>query len=130
MKPTFKRSPSLGAGILGKVYYESILKNTAQFFIDAGHEGYCENFKEKDGEKVSLKFVVRMAKISRVSYEAWIADQEKAMRSLEKLASFEEKTKDPSELMTAVVIQGNTLVKNDFKGLELLENTMGEVTNI
>ena len=46
------------------------------------------------------------------------------------MASFEEKTKDPSELMTAVIVQANTLVKNDYKGLDLLERAMGEVTNL
>jgi hypothetical protein len=52
------------------------------------------------------------------------------MRNFSKLCDFEEKTKDPSELMTAVISQANTIVKNDYKGLELIENTMGEVINI
>jgi transcriptional regulator with XRE-family HTH domain len=131
VKPAFKNIPLLGSGMLGKVYYQAFIKNAAQFFIDTITEGYGNKFRDKkDGEKNSVKFSVQTSKISRASYQLWVEEQEKAWRNLEKLASFEEKTKDPSELMTAVIVQANTLVKNDYKGLDLLERAMGEVTNL
>lgn len=130
VKPAFKGIPSLGSGVLGKMYYESFIKNAGQFFVDVVTEGYRQGFKETDKEKATAKFGIQAAKISRASYLIWIEEQEKAMRQLEKLASFEEKTKDESELMTAVIIQANTIVRNDYKGLELLGGTLGTVTNL
>ncbi|WP_413288042.1 helix-turn-helix domain-containing protein [Bdellovibrio sp. HCB337] len=130
VKPAFSGMPSLGNGVLAKVHYESFIKNAGQFFVDVVTEGFRTGFKDKEGEKTRSVFRVHASKISRASFEAWAEEQEKAMRQLEKLASFEEKTKDPSELMTTVIIQANTLVKNDYKGLELLESTMGTVTNL
>lgn len=129
VKPNFKNIPHLGSGVLGNLYYENFIKNSGEFFIELVREGFRNKWDETK-EKASAKFGVQSCKISRASYNAWIEEQEKAMRNLEKLASFEEKTKQESELMTAVIIQANTIVKNDYKGLEMLEKTMGEVTNI
>lgn len=129
VKPNFKGIPHLGSGVLGNAYYENFIKNTGQFYIEVIREGFRNKFDETK-EKASAKFGVQACKISRASYLAWVEEQEKAMRNLEKLSSFEEKTKDASELMMAVIVQANTMVKVDYKGLELLEKTMGEVTNI
>lgn len=129
VKPNFKNIPRLGSGVLGKVYYDSFIRKTGEFFVDLVTEGYRRKFDETK-EKASAKWGVQSAKVTRASYQAWVEEQEKAMRNFEKLASFEEKTKDPSELMTAVVIQANTIVKNDYEGLVLLETIMGDITNI
>ncbi len=130
VKPNFKGIPTLGSGVLGDIYYENAIRNSGEFFLELVREGFRKKGDDGAKEKVSAKFGVQSCKISRASYKAWIEEQEKAMRNLEKLASFEEKTKDEGELMTAVIIQANTIVENDYKGLELLEKTMGEVTNI
>jgi len=130
VKPAFKDFPHLGKGILGEAHYGSFIQNVADFFIHTGREGYRKNFVEDDGQKSSVLFSTTAAKVSRASYEAFVEEREKAMRNFSKLCDFEEKTKDASELMTAVISQANTIVKNDYKGLELIENTMGEVTNI
>jgi len=129
VKPNFKNMPHFGKGLLGKVYYENFIKNSGQFFIDIITEGFRKGWDESK-EKASARWGITAVKVSRASYDAWMDDLEKAMRNFEKLASFEEKTKDPSELVTAIVVQANTLVNNDYEGLKLLESTMGEVTNI
>ncbi|HEY8269783.1 MAG TPA: helix-turn-helix domain-containing protein [Pseudobdellovibrionaceae bacterium] len=131
VKPAFKNIPALGSGLLGKVYYQNFIRNTTQFFIDTITEGYRKKFRdEKTGEQMSTKFGVHVSKITRASYQMWIEEQERVRKNFEKLAAFEEKTKDPSELMTVVICQGCTLVRNDDKGLNLLESAMGEVKNL
>lgn len=129
VKPNFKNIPHLGSGVLGKLYYEHFISKTGQFFVDLITDGFRNNFDDKK-DKSSAKWGVQSAKVTRASYEAWVEEQEKAMRNFEKLASFEEKTKDPSELMLAVVVQANTIVKQDYKGLSLLESIMGDITNV
>lgn len=130
VKPNFKKIPSFGSGILGQIYYEAFIKNTAQFFINRISEGFREKAQGSLKERRGTKFGLQVVKISSASYQAWAEEQERAMDQLGRIGSYEEKSKDESELMTAVIIQGNMMVENDYKGLSLLESTMGEVTNI
>lgn len=129
VKPNFKSVPHLGRGELGNLHYENLIKNAGQFFMEAAREG-IRSRSDEGKDRMSARFGLQGCKISRASYDVWVEEQEKAMRSLEKMSTFEEKSKDESELMIAVVIQANTIVKPDYKGLELLEKTMGEITNI
>lgn len=129
VKPSFKDVPHFGAGPLAEVYFEAFIKNSAKFFVD---HVTMEISKKRLGtdDKLPAHYGVQVAKVSKASYQAWVQEQEKAQRNFEKLTSFEEKTKDPSELMTAVIIGAHTLVNNDYKGLNLFEHSMGEVTNL
>ena len=128
VKPVFKNLPSLGKGPLGKVYFESLIKSAGQFFIDVARQGLWN--ESPNQEKLSAKFAVLRGKITRESYEAWVAEQEKAFRSFQKLASFEEKSRDPEQLRTCVFVRAHTLVQNDYEGLRRLDGTLGEITNL
>lgn len=127
VRPAFKRNPSLGRGHLARAHAESLIKAASYFFIELVREGLYS--KKSPEEKNKALFSIATARVSRVSYEAFIEEQQKAFRNFEKLAAFEEKTKDPSELMTAVFVNSHTIVKNDYEGLKSLENTFGEITN-
>lgn len=126
VRPAFKSLPRLGSGPLGRAYYEALIRNGAQFFIDVAREGLRS---ETAGKSPGSRYGIHSVKVSRATFEAWEAELEKAHRNFERLASFEEKTKDPAELMTAVIIHGRTLVKNEDPALRHLENTLGVITN-
>jgi len=128
VKPQFKNFPALGDGPLARVYFETFIQNGAQFFIELISDGLRSKIDK--AEKPKTVFSIQSVRVTRDTYKAFADEQEKALRNFSKLASFEEKTKDPSELMTAVALQGNAIVKNDYKGLEPLDNTMGDIPNL
>lgn len=127
VKPAFKSFPSLGRGQLGDAFYESMIRNSAQFFIERARESM--RAKPEELELHSAKFGLNSVKISKASYDNWMAELKKVHRDFTKLADYEEKSKDPSELVTAVIMDANTLVPSDYKKLSLIEDTFGEVTN-
>jgi transcriptional regulator with XRE-family HTH domain len=128
VKPVFKRGPTLGNGPLAKIHFASFINSAASFFKEIVTEGVST----PKGQKTTSpgRFVVQTMKITKASYDAWIEEQEKALRTLEKIALFEGKTKDPSELQTAVVVQGNAIMAYDHKALKILEGAAGEIPNI
>jgi len=131
IKTTFKSLPNLGQGKLAKAYFESLIRNSGTFFINNIHEALLENSQPKsDKKRPESKFGIHSTKVTRATYEAWMEENRKAIRSFEKLAQFEEKTKDPEELMTAILIDGGALVENNYPGLKLIEDTLGEITNL
>jgi hypothetical protein len=69
-------------------------------------------------------------KITKASYDAWLEEQEKALRTIEKIALFEGKTKDPTELQTAVIVNGCAIMAHDHKALKILEGAAGDIPNI
>lgn len=128
VKPIFTSSPTLGDR-LGALFKSSMIKNSSQFFENIISEAIGEKNLKKE-ERTSASFSVMAAKISKVSYETWRKDLIKVLENFENIAAFEERTKDPSELMTAVFIHGNTIVPTNHKGLQLIENTFGGVKNL
>lgn len=128
VKPAFKSFPSLGRGQLGDAYYEAMIKNSAQFFIERAREGL--RAKPEERELHSAKFGINSVKVSKETYDNWMAEVRRVHRDFTKLADYEEKSKDPSELLTAIIMDANTLVPKDYKKLKLIEDTFGEVTNL
>lgn len=132
VKPAFKEIPRLGDGPLGKLYFESFIGSAAKFFIEIIKESMrlkqAGTIKKEDIPK--SRFAVHTCKITKGSYDHWVEEQEKARRAFDRLVDFEQKTKDPSELMTAVIVRSHTLVKNDHPTLEILEDITGKITNL
>lgn len=128
VKPAFKEMPNLGVGILGKTYFESLVTTGARYFIETIRAGFRKDPKSTEWNKA--KYSIQGLKVTQASYMAYTEQRNRAFRDFEKLAAFEEKTKDPSELMTAVILEANSLVPNDHECLHLIENALGEITNI
>lgn len=128
VRPAFKRNPTLGRGALARAYAESLVKAASYFFIELVREGLYSPKSEE--EKNKTLFSIATVTVSRASYQAFVEEQQKAFRNFEKLAAFEEKTKAPSDLMTAVFVDAHTLVKKDYEGLRRLDNSLGEITNL
>lgn len=128
VKPIFTSVPNLGDR-LGALFNGSLIKNSSRFFENIITEAIRSKHLKKE-ERPSASFGVLAAKITKASYEAWSKDFKKQLENLENIADFEERTKDPSELMTAVVICGNTIVPTNHKDLQLIENTFGGVKNL
>lgn len=128
VKPNFRRGPTLGNGPLAKTYFNTFLNNAANFF----KEIILEGLSTPKGEKTAApgRFVIRTFKISKAAYDTWVEQQDKAMRDLEKLGEFEEKTKEGTELRSAVVVQAHAITPHDHRALKILENSFGEITNI
>lgn len=127
VKPAFKSLPSLGKGPLAKAHYESIIQNSATFFIQNISEHL---FAAKDSKKVRQGFSVQAIKVSEESYQAYITENLKNFESFIKLASYEEKSKPAEQIKTAVILHACTIVESDYKGLETIEKALGDITNI
>lgn len=131
VKPTYKRLPHFGSGPLAELFYLSVIKNSNQFFSDLITEAiYRKNYPNEKKENIRSEFSVEVLKVSRESYEKWCKDQESLMRDFEKLASFEEKSKPESELMTAVIGKTHALVALNDPRLHLIWNTFGDILNL
>ncbi len=126
-KPSFKQLPSLENGPLAKAHYESLIQNSASFFI----QNISERLYAPKNETTSRKgFSMQAINVTEESYQAFIAETLKSFESFIKLASYEEKSKPKEQLKTAVLLEAFTIVEQDYKGLEILEKALGEITNI
>lgn len=132
VKTAFKNSPNIGSGKLAKAYFESLIQNAGNFFIQNIHEAIIakSNPDESSKKRSGSKFGIQAVKVTRATYEAWMKENSQAVRNFEKLASFEEKTKDPSELMTAVLVDAGALVPHNDPSLKLIENALGDIINL
>ncbi len=131
VKPAFKSLPHFGDGPLGRLYFEAFIGSAAKFIITVVKDGMRQKQLGVAKEDVPKSlFGVHVVKMTRASYDHWVQEQEKSRRDFDKLVAFEEKTKDASDLMTAVVVHSNTLVKNDYPALDILENITGDITNL
>lgn len=128
VKPAFKALPSFGIGVLARAYFESLINSSARYFINVISAGLNKQKDSENGD--TAKFSFAGMKVTRESYLAYTAERNRAFREFEKLATFEEKTKKPSELMVAVILEANSLVREDHKDIQIIENSMGEIINI
>jgi transcriptional regulator with XRE-family HTH domain len=128
IKPAFKQSPALGNGPLAKNYFAYFIKSAAHFFTNVIQDALAMPKGQKS--EAPAQAVIQMIKISKPTYDAWLVEQEKSLQNLQTLSNFEEKTKDVSELQTAVILRANAYVKNNHPGLKNLENATGDIPNI
>lgn len=128
VKPAFKNFPSFGAGVLAKAYYKSFIQNSALFFVDRLAELLSQ--PAINPEKNEGYFSTASAKITQDSYDAWTKEVGRLYQQFEKTASLEEKSRDPAELVTVVILRAGTSVPHDYAGLKTLEKTMGEIVNL
>ena len=129
VRPTFKGTPSFGQGVLAKVYFESFIHAGSEFFINEIH-GALAKQSRKESVKFSAKYSMSTMRVSRASYVAWAKAQEKTYAEFEKLATFEEKTKNPEELFDAVLIQAHTQLEEPTPALKKINNIFGPIPNI
>ncbi len=127
VKPRHEDVPHFGDGPLARVYFESFIQSGARFFIELIRERLSTVKKE---DQIKTKFGIQSAKISKASYDAWVERHEKAIAELIGTSKFEEKTIPPEQLMTVVVVHGNTLVPSNHPSLVQLDNTLGPIENI
>ncbi|MFS4458653.1 helix-turn-helix domain-containing protein [Bdellovibrio sp. HCB2-146] len=128
VKPAFKEMPGLGSGILGRTYFESLISTGARYYVETIRAAFRGD--PDVGDRNTAKFSIQGLKVSRASYIAYTEQRNRAWKEFERLAVFEEKSMDEKDLMTAVIMEANTLVKNDHPTLKIIENTLGEITNI
>lgn len=130
VKPAYKRLPAFSDGPLGTLYFEAFIGGVAKFFIEVIKDGFRRKQAGLKTEDSKSKFNLNTVKITRASYEQWIVEQERVRREFDRLAEFDEKTRAPSELMTAVVSHSYTILPNDNPNLVILENMTGDITNL
>ncbi len=128
VKPTFKDLPGFGSGPLARAYFDTFISAGAQFFKE--FIGQSLSLPEQDRKNVITKFSMQALKVSPDSYRAFTEARNRALYEFEKLAAFEEKTKNSEDLMVAVVTEANALVKPDNKLLRIVENSFGKISNI
>jgi transcriptional regulator with XRE-family HTH domain len=128
VKTVFKSLPTFGDGPLGRAYFEAIVRNACNFFITK----ISDDLHRPPGEtkRPGSKFSTATLKITPASYTAWAQEREKSYLALRKLAVFEEKSKPASELKVMVFIDAHSLVDPNYAGLQILENTFGNIPNI
>lgn len=128
VKPAFKRPPKLGNGLLARTYFSTFIRAVGQFFEQIIHEGLMTPKGQKP--ESTGQFVCQLLTVSKSTYDAWLEEQEKSFQKLQSLSSYEEKSKDPTELQSAVVVRATAYVKNDHSGYKKLENAAGDIHNI
>lgn len=128
VRSTFKAAPNLGNGDLAKSHFESLIEGGSQFFVDLIHGELNSTVKLE--ERVGSKFSIFSQKVSKETYQAWAIEKNKALNEFSRLAAFEEKTKDSTELMTVVLLDAHALVDNNYRGLKALDNSLGEIVNL
>lgn len=129
VKPAFKSIPPMGAGVLAKSYYENFIKSGADFFMQNISEGlYSSAELKKRG--IRKGWSMNSVRVTEATYNTFINEQEAAFEAFAKLGSYEEKTQSQEKLKTALVLQAFTIEENDYKGFEILERSLGDITNI
>lgn len=127
VKPAFKQMPRLRNGPLGKMYFETLIRNAGAFFIESIRE---EMLKAPEADNLDKGFGILAQKITRETYKNWTSEKQKLRHHFSKIAEFEEKTKPDSELMTIVEVEGWTLIANDHPHLNILEESFGSIQNL
>jgi hypothetical protein len=128
IKLAYATPPHWGTGPLAKLYYDGFIRSGAEFFTD--YIGEVLNKPNDEINKENSGFTLKAIKVSKESYRLWRKEQMKRHEDFERLASFEEKTRSKSELMTAVVLDAGALVSNDYSGLKKFENILGKVKQL
>lgn len=131
VRPFYSAFPHLGKGPLGTAYFRSLIQNSSTFLIDhIADEISSSHSTASSTKKEGSKFAVQTMSLSPETFQQLTKDLEAKLQEYEKIAQFEEKTIDKKKLKTSVVIIGSTLVADDYKGLETLQRSFGEVTPI
>ena len=131
VKPAFKTIPRFGDGPLGQLHFQSVIANSARFFTEvakAGIEGKRSGLSSE--ERPHALWGIHATKVTRASFDRYVAETERARKDFDRQAEFEEKTKPAEELMTMVVLGGHTILRNDNPQLAILENMFGEIKNL
>jgi len=132
IRPFYSSFPHLGKGPLGTAYYRAIIDNAGAFLKDHVSDSLAldRSRSGKSSEKNGAKFSVQTMDISQETFKQAMKEFEMRLHELEKQANFEEKTKDKAQLKTAVVILGSALVDKEYKGLQTLQKSFGDVENL
>lgn len=128
VRPYYTHLPSLGRGPLGMAYYRSLIQNSSHFFTEQISDkmaGRIPNRKE-----IAEGFSIMTMNIDLQTYSLWAEEFKKKLSELGRISDFQEKTKNKDELKTAVFLFASSMVDKDYKGLDTLNKTFGEVTNI
>lgn len=128
IRPYYENLPSLGKGPLGTAYYRSLIQNSAHFFTEQIGDkmaGRIANRKE-----IAEGFSIMTMNIDLPTYSLWVEEFKKKLSELGRISDFQEKTKNKADLKTAVFLFASSMVDSDYKGLDTLNKTFGEVTNI
>ena len=129
VKPTYGSMPTLRNGPLAKVFAENMVKSGNQFFLERVLEG-VHSAESGAPHLDSAKFGLNVCKVTKASFIAWTQELTKLMHDLEKIGSFEEKTKEPSELMSAVIMDAFTILPHDHPSLKRLDASIGVIVNL
>jgi transcriptional regulator with XRE-family HTH domain len=130
VKPNFKRLPTFGGGPLAKLYFNAFVRSSSDFFAERLQVAINQTEDEKKSHKHMATFSTVSFKISKASYVAFAQAQEKALRDLENLSIFEEKSKHDNDLMTTVITQAHTILPNEDPSLKIFNNPLGPITNL
>jgi transcriptional regulator with XRE-family HTH domain len=131
VKPAFKSVPRFGEGPLGQLHFQSVIANSARFFTEVAKDGI--DLKRRGlpaDERPHALWGIHATKVTRPTFDRYVAETERARLDFDRQADFEEKTKPPEELMTMVVLGGHTILKNESPHLQILENMFGEIKNL
>jgi hypothetical protein len=131
VKPAFKNVPRFGEGPLGQMHFQSVIANSARFFTEVAKAGI--DLKRRGlpaDERPHALWGIHATKITRATFDRYVAEMERVRKEFDRQAEFEEKTKSEEELMTMVVLGGHTILKNESPYLKILENMFGEIGNI
>lgn len=125
VKPALNPMPKLGDGPLAKAHFRAFMERSTRFFINVVAKRIYA-LEKKAGE--FGEFSVQSAKCSVELYKRYQADQERQLQEFSRAAAYEEKTRPPDELRTAVVLSAIAYVANDDKELEKFESVFGQIT--
>jgi predicted transcriptional regulator len=130
VRPFYAKLPPLGNGPLGMANYRALVQNTAGFFVDFIGEQIIQNPHSEKSKKSGAGFAVQSMKVDIDTFNLYVKEFEAKLQELERVARFEEKTKDPKNLKEGLIVLGHAAVEPGYKGLEILQKTFGEITNL
>lgn len=128
VRPYYANLPTLGKGPLGTAYYRTLIQNSARFFteqISDKMSGRIANRKEVDEG-----FSIMTMNVDIPTYSLWVKEFKNKLSELDRMSAFQEKTQSKDELKTAVLLFASSMVDNDYKGLDTVNKSFGDVTNI
>ena len=129
VKPAYATLPGLQNGPLAKVYTENFIRSGTNFFLERILEAVHSPKPLNEAARGS-KFGMFQMKITPKSFDAWTKELSQSMKEIERISSFEEKTKDDSELMTAVMLDAHTILPHDHLSLQKLDAGLGLIVNL
>lgn len=131
VKTQYEMLPSWGVGPLANAYFEGLIDKSALFYKKRIEQQLKRaekpDYKDNDIDEGISTFGLQL---SVETYRAWAKEQQRQLKDLERISALESKTKNKSELKTAVIQVGNVYVDNDYKGLQILEDIFGEAPNL